>query len=161
MNRGPCPSGGICEDTVRNIFKKYLDDWTVLKYGWLAVFIIHIAYLAVGVFWLKRALRMEHAELFTIPEVRLSYAMTAAHMITIAFSTILLIMTVFIFEIFKMTRRLARDVEDIREFVGAPAAPNGMERPASDNSADQDVGCVESEVLMGAHAETETADEPS
>ena len=109
---------------MRDFFKKYLDDWTVLKYGWLAVFIIHIAYLAVGVFWLKRAMRMEHAELFTIPEVRISYALTASHMITIAFSTILLIMTVFIFEIFKMMRRLVRDVEDIREYVGAPRPPS-------------------------------------
>ena len=102
---------------MKEFFKKYFDDWTVLKYGWLAIFIIHIAYLAVGVFWLKRALRMEGAVLLTLPELRVSYSLTAAHMITIAFSTILLIITVFIFEIFKMMRRLVADVEDLKEVV--------------------------------------------
>jgi len=110
---------------MRDFFRKYCDDWTVLKYGWLAVFIIHIAYLAVGVFWLKRALRLEHTELFTIPEVRITYALTAAHMVTIAFSTILLIITVFVFEIFKMHRRLAEDIEDIRQSMGLEREGDG------------------------------------
>ena len=99
---------------MRETLRRYWDDWTILKYGWLAVFIIHIAFLGIGVFWLKQAWRMEHPDLYTIPELRVSYALTAAYMITISFSIILLIITVFVFDLFRTVRRLSRDLEDMR-----------------------------------------------
>lgn len=103
---------------MRERFRRFIDDWTVLRYGWLAVFLIHIAFLAMGVFWLKRAWRMEDASLYSVPEVRISHVITAGYMLTIAFSIILLIITVFLFEVFKMLRRVAADVEEIRTLVG-------------------------------------------
>ena len=124
---------------MRETLRRYIDDWTILKYGWLAVFIIHIAFLAMGVFWLKQALRMEHPSLYNIPQLRISHTLTALYLITIAFSIILLIITVFVFEIFRTTRRLAREIEEVRDLVseaGASSFPSPRSPPPGAGSSD-------------------------
>jgi len=108
---------------------KYIDDWTILKYGWLAVFIIHIAFLAMGIYWLKQAWRLEHPELYSIAELRYSYALTAQYMLAIAFSIILLIITVFVFEIFRSQRRITRELDDLRALVASRSERNEAAPP--------------------------------
>ncbi|MBI3890014.1 MAG: hypothetical protein HY303_00635 [Candidatus Wallbacteria bacterium] len=85
-----------------------IDDWTVMKYGWLGVFVLHVVFLLAGVHWLKSALNLWDTQLLEPGQIRLENFITAAYMLTIAFSIMLLIMAVFIFEIFRAQRKILR-----------------------------------------------------
>ena len=93
---------------------KFSDDWTVLRYGWLAVFIIHITYLILGNQWLKGALAVVDPTFQAPPQLRITYALTSARMIVVGFSSVILMITVFIYEIFKMVREMKMELSEIK-----------------------------------------------
>jgi len=98
---------------MKSVFSKFSDDWTILRYGWLAVFIIHIGYLIAGNQALKSALAITDPLLKAPPEVRITLALTSAKMIIVGFSSVLLMITVFIYEIFKMVRSMKMEISGI------------------------------------------------
>lgn len=100
--------------------KQRIDDWLLMKYGWLAVFVLHIVFLLMGVHWLKSALNLWDSELLTTSQIRLEHFITAAYMLTIAFSIILLILAVFIFEIFRTQRKILRLVSELSAVDARP-----------------------------------------
>lgn len=101
--------------------KGYL-DWTVLRYGWVVVFLIHAAFLVIGLQFLRRAYLMHHDALYTIDQLRISHLLTGAYMLGVAFSLILVILAIFVLEIFRTTHRLAQDVAELRaELAPSPA----------------------------------------
>ena len=102
---------------MKSVFSKFSDDWTVLRYGWLAVFIIHIGYLIAGNQALKSALAITDPLLKAPPEVRITLALTSAKMIIVGFSSVLLMITVFIYEIFKMVRSMKMEISVIHNTV--------------------------------------------
>ena len=108
---------------------RMIEDWSVLKYGWLAVFLLHVAFLSIGVYNIKAALEMFDPELIRVEQRRLDYVIQAIYMVTIAFSIILLILAVFVLEIFRNQRRLMHQMDQILERQGG--APVTAERPAA------------------------------
>jgi hypothetical protein len=113
-------------------------DWTVLKYGWLLVFLIHGSFLFIGLHFLRQAAYMENPALYTPEQIRISYMLTSTYMVAIAFSLILVILAVFVLEIFRTTQKILFDLEELRgelleeappnleELAGETAEPNGM-----------------------------------
>jgi hypothetical protein len=113
---------------MKSVFSKFSDDWTVLRYGWLAVFIIHIGYLIAGNQALKGALAVSSPLLNTPPEVRITFALTSAKMIIVGFSAVLLMITVFIYEIFKMVRAMKLELAQIHHGMQyADSVPVGLD----------------------------------
>ena len=90
-----------------------IEDWAVLKYGWLAVFLLHVAFLGMGVYNIKMALDMFDPDLIRVEQRRLDFVIQAVYMVTIAFSIILLILAVFVLEIFRNQRRLMHQMDQI------------------------------------------------
>lgn len=121
-----------------------IEDWSVLKYGWLAVFLLHVAFLGIGVYNIKAALEMFDPELIRVEQRRLDYVIQAIYMVTIAFSIILLILAVFVLEIFRNQRRLMHQMDQILAnqtptpstsgsgSSTAPRAPSGPPAPGSE-----------------------------
>lgn len=103
-------------------------DWTILKYGWLIVFLIHGVFLYIGLHWLRQAYHMEHASLYTPEQLRISHLLTSVYMVSIAFSLILVILAVFVLEIFRGVQRMSQDMQDIREALDlAPPRSSGLD----------------------------------
>ena len=100
------------------------EDWTILKYGWIGVFLVHIVFLGAGLWFLKQAYYMEDMSLYTPEQLRISYFLTFGYMTTIAFSVIMLIQAVFVLEIFRATRRLSAEIEDLKGRID----PGGVDR---------------------------------
>jgi hypothetical protein len=107
-----------------------IEDWSVLKYGWLAVFLVHVVFLASGVWFIKQALDITDpnpkaiAKLLDLDQRRFELVIQAGYMVTIAFSIILLILAVFVLELFRNQRRMMTRLEEvIAERSGAPPAP--------------------------------------
>ena len=94
---------------------RMIEDWAILKYGWLAVFLLHVAFLGIGVYNIKAALEMFDPELIRVEQRRLDYVIQAVYMVTIAFSIILLILAVFVLEIFRNQRRLMHQLDELLE----------------------------------------------
>lgn len=108
-----------------------IEDWAVLKYGWLAVFLVHVIFLSSGVFFIKQALDITDpspqamSRLVDVEQRRLELVIQAVYMVTIAFSIILLILAVFVLEVFRNQRRLMARLEEIlAERTGGPAPPS-------------------------------------
>lgn len=96
-------------------------DWTVLKYGWLIVFVIHGIFLSIGLGFLRAASRAHHPTLYSPEQVRISNMLEAHYMFSIAFSLIVVVLAVFVLEIFRATQKLLIEVRELREAVaGAP-----------------------------------------
>ena len=115
---------------------RMIEDWSVLKYGWLAVFLVHVAFLAMGVYYIKASLDMFDPELIkstarrldlTIQSVyifeqrRMDLVIQATYMVTVAFSIIMLIIAVFVLEIFRNQRRLMHQLDEIIALQNRPA----------------------------------------
>jgi hypothetical protein len=106
-----------------------IEDWAVLKYGWLAVFLVHVIFLASGVFFIKQALDITDpsphamAKLIDVEQRRLEMVIQAVYMVTIAFSIILLILAVFVLEVFRNQRRLMTRLEELVAEREAQAGP--------------------------------------
>lgn len=120
-----------------------IEDWSVLKYGWLAVFLLHVAFLGIGVYNIKAALEMFDPELIRVEQRRLDYVIQAIYMVTIAFSIILLILAVFVLEIFRNQRRLMHQMDQIianqtptptTSGSGSSTAPPGPSGPPAPGS---------------------------
>lgn len=124
---------------MKSVFSKFSDDWTVLRYGWLAVFILHIGYLIAGNQWLKSALAISDPLLNAPPEVRITYALTSAKMIIVGFSAVLLMITVFIYEIFKMVRAMKIEISQIHHSMELVAVSPVKEEPSVDLSDEPDL----------------------
>lgn len=107
--------------------KRPIEDWTVMKYGWLAVFSLHVVFLIGGIHWLKSALNLWDSELLSPGQIRIENFITAVYMLTIAFSIILLILAVFVFEIFRTQRKIFRILAE-KEGNGACGMGNGGSR---------------------------------
>jgi hypothetical protein len=95
--------------------REFAQDWTILKYGWVGVFLVHVVFLGVGLYFLKQAYYMEDVSLYTPAELRISYFLTSVYMATIAFSVVLLIVAVFVLEIFRSLRKLSAEVAELGE----------------------------------------------
>lgn len=108
---------------------RMIEDWSVLKYGWLAVFLLHVAFLGIGVYNFKAALEMFDPELIRVEQRRLDYVIQAIYMVTIAFSIILLILAVFVLEIFRNQRRLMHQMDEILERQNPTAGPSRTGQP--------------------------------
>jgi len=102
---------------MKSLSGKLSEDWTILRYGWLVVFIIHICYLIAGNQWLKSALALNGPLLESMPEVRITYALTSARMIIVGFSSVLLMITVFIYEIFKMVKAMKIEIGQLNQIL--------------------------------------------
>ncbi len=102
-----------------------------MKYGWLAVFVLHIVFLIMGVHWLKSALNLWHADLLAPSQIRLENFITATYMLTIAFSIILLILAVFVFEIFRAQRKILRILAEERGLEERVPATEKTSSPAA------------------------------
>lgn len=85
---------------------RQVEDWVVLKYGWLFIFLVHIVFLAAGVREIKSAIEMFDPQLLDPSERRLDHVMQALYMWTLAFSVILMILSVFVMEIFRSQRKI-------------------------------------------------------
>lgn len=101
-------------------------DWTVLKYGWLIVFMIHGIFLVIGLGFLRRAAYLsetgvfrakELANLYGPEQLRISNLLDSMYMFAIAFSLILVILAVFVLEIFRTTQKVLMDVEELRDLL--------------------------------------------
>jgi hypothetical protein len=107
--------------------KSQLRDWAVLKYGWLIVVLVHVVFLGLGVQQIRSALDMFDPELLNISQLRLDHVIQATYMVTIAFSVILLILAVFILEIFRTQRAILNELQELRDVQEAhqprPSAP--------------------------------------
>jgi hypothetical protein len=105
----------------------YIEDWLVLKYGWLLVFVVHVAFLGIGVWQIKTALDLWAPDLISPEARRLDHVIHAVYMIAISFSILLLILAVFVLEIFrnqyKLMRRLDEMLPQRASSVPAPPAP--------------------------------------
>ena len=100
-----------------------IEDWAILKYGWLAVFLVHVIFLASGVYFIKQALDIYDPKLIEVDQRRLEMVIQAIYMVTVAFSIILLILAVFVLEVFRNQRRLMTRLEELvaeREERGGP-----------------------------------------
>lgn len=107
-----------------------IEDWAILKYGWLAVFLVHVVFLAFGVWHIKAALDMYDPRLIDVDQRRIELVIQAVYMVTIAFSIILLILAVFVLEIFRNQRRIMTRLEEvIAERTGGE--PPAIETPRS------------------------------
>jgi magnesium-transporting ATPase (P-type) len=118
-------------------------DWTVLKYGWLIVFLIHGSFLFIGLHFLRQAAYMENPALYTPEQLRISHLLTSTYMVTIAFSLILVILAVFVLEIFRTTQKLLMDVEELREeLLGSPPDLKDLadERPSFPDLSSREAG---------------------
>jgi len=108
--------------------KPKIEDWVILKYGWLFVFLVHIVFLGAGVREMRAAQELFSPELLDTAQLRLDHVFQAIYMWTIAFSILLLIVAVFILEIFRNQKRILerlaaldtgmRDQTDGRAFTG-------------------------------------------
>lgn len=85
---------------------RQLQDWAVLKYGWLFILMVHIVFLAAGVREIKSAIEMFDPALLDPSERRLDHVMQALYMWTLAFSIILMVLSVFVMEIFRSQRKI-------------------------------------------------------
>ena len=95
-----------------------------MKYGWLAVFLVHVVFLAFGVYHIKAALDMYDPRLIDVDQRRIELVIQAVYMVTIAFSIILLILAVFVLEIFRNQRRLMHQMDEILERQNAGSGPS-------------------------------------
>ncbi len=107
--------------------EKQLEDWTIFKYGWLAIFLIHIAFLAVGIHYLMTAYNMDHPDLLKAQALRGTYLIIAGYMMVIAFSVLLLVLAILIFEVFRSQRKILRKLDAM-----------GIDADDADASEDQD-----------------------
>ncbi|MBI4860349.1 MAG: hypothetical protein HY815_08815 [Candidatus Riflebacteria bacterium] len=114
--------------------RKHFHDWAILKYGWLAVFLFHVAFLYFGVREIKIALDIFDKTLLSTDQRRIDHVIQAIYMVTLAFSIILLIIAVFVLEIFRAQRKILLEIQGLKDARSSPAAaaPAGepMPRPA-------------------------------
>lgn len=80
---------------------------------------LHVVFLLGGIQWLKEALNEWDASLITASQRVLEHFITAAYMLSIAFSIILLILAVFVLEIFRTQRRMYRILTALEGFAEA------------------------------------------
>lgn len=99
------------------------EDWAVLKWGWLAIFLLHLAFLIVGIHFMKEALRLEDPTLLVPSERRIGLVIEALYSVTIAFSILLLILAVFVLEIFRAQRRILEMITSAEARTGRAPAP--------------------------------------
>lgn len=93
--------------------KKPFEDWTIFKYGWLIVFTLHMAFLAVGVHYMMAAYNMDHPDLLKAQGLRGTYLIIAGYMMVIAFSVLLLVLSILVFEVFRSQRKILRKLESM------------------------------------------------
>lgn len=125
---------------------RMIEDWAILKYGWLAVFLVHIAFLAMGVYYIKASLDMFDPELthatqrrldLTIQSIymweqrRMDNVIQATYMVTIAFSIIMLILAVFVLEIFRNQRKLMHQMDELIALQRGPSSSGDHQVRAS------------------------------
>jgi hypothetical protein len=100
-----------------------IEDWSVLKYGWLAVFGAHLTFLFLGMQFIKDAMRLDHPSLLDPAERRITLVIEALYAITIAFSILLLILAVFVLEILRLQRRVVELLAADGRFSRASPVP--------------------------------------
>jgi len=81
----------------------------------MIVFLIHVVFLAFGMQQIKIALDMFEPELLAPSQLRLDHVIQAVYMVTIAFSILLLILAVFVLEIFRTQRRIINHLMELKE----------------------------------------------
>ena len=117
-------------------------DWTVLKYGWLVVFLIHGIFLMIGLRFLRSAAYYHDPSLYSPEQLRISHLLDSMYMFSIAFSLLLVILAVFVLEIFRTTQKIVADLEDVKDALDA--APPSMVNLVGDESWTADEGGVRS-----------------
>lgn len=90
-------------------------DWTVLKYGWLLVFLLHGVFLWLGLSLLRSEAYKVGKDLGVMAELRITHLLHGAYLVAIAFSLILVVLAVFVLEIFRANQKILLDLEDLRE----------------------------------------------
>jgi hypothetical protein len=104
----------------------FIEDWALLKYGWLAVFLVHVAFLAIGVWQIRAALEMWDPKFLEVEQRRIDHVIQAVYMVTIAFSIILLILAVFVLEIFRTQHRLLHRLEQNERRLAERGGPEPL-----------------------------------
>ncbi len=122
-------------------------DWTILKYGWLIVFLIHGVFLYMGLIFLRQAYHMEGPTLYTPEQLRISLLLTSIYMVSIAFSLILVILAVFVLEIFRATQKLSEDLDALKDELGVGRGLPGLDE-ATDGRRERDD--VDDTIPLGA-----------
>lgn len=107
----------------------HIEDWAILKYGWLLVFLVHVVFLGFGVVEIKQALDMFDKKLLEIAELRIDHVIQGLYMLVIAFSVLLLIVAIFALEIFRTQRRILRELAALRSVGIASPADLGSTPP--------------------------------
>lgn len=120
--------------------KKHFEDWTVFKYGWLVIFVLHMAFLAVGVHYLMAAYNMDHPDLLKAQGLRGTYLIIAGYMMVIAFSVLLLVLAILIFEVFRTQRKILRKLDSMGiDADSLPEEDEGSDDETGESLEDDDV----------------------
>ncbi len=89
-------------------------DWTVLKYGWLLVFAVHGIFLWIGMTFLRSAAYSHNTALYSPEQLRISQLLDSMYMFAIAFSLLLVILAVFVLEIFRATQKILMELQELK-----------------------------------------------
>ncbi len=73
------------------------EDSGILKYFWFFVFLLHIVFLGMGIYWLNEGYKLIDFAQFSKRELRIDNLFISMYMLSIAFSLILAIISIYVY----------------------------------------------------------------
>jgi hypothetical protein len=96
----------------------------------------------IGLRFLRSAAYYHDPSLYSPEQLRISHLLDSMYMFSIAFSLLLVILAVFVLEIFRTTQKIVAELEDVKDALDA--APPSMVNLVGDESWSADEGGVRS-----------------
>lgn len=96
-----------------DLFSHRKEDRDLLKYFWYFIFLLHITFLGMGIYWLNEGYKLLDAHNISKGELRLDTLFLAIHMESIAFSIILLIIAIYVYIIHRKQNLILKQLREI------------------------------------------------
>ncbi len=93
------------------------DERKILRYCWFCVFLLHIVFLTMGIYWLNEGYKMIDISSFSKGELQFDSLFLAMYLQSIAFSLILLMTAIYVYVIQSRQEALMRQIQEIRQML--------------------------------------------
>jgi hypothetical protein len=106
--------GGLFFMARFDLFSHHKEDRELLKYFWYFIFLLHITFLGMGIYWLNEGYKLLDAHNISKGELRLDTLFLAIHMESVAFSIILLVIAIYVYVIHRKQNMILKQMREIR-----------------------------------------------